>query len=914
MFGILFWVYLLVSGESGGTIPVGCARPNGLKYNHLDDMRPDLGRFVEETPAVSPALTTAESLVPHLKSCGYGDAQLERPFKVDEVSIPVAAFAGRPFDSWSACIAAIDLNGDSKASAAKIQVLGASTVFVCGPQRVDWWAMGPGGPTTSRSIAWPDVGGVFRDHKEELKPSRIYNAKLRRPTDSAKQPWFFDLGLMPAIEKNRGETLLRLVENAIAGLHEELGAKLDTRQAQEDGYRTVFWLLAAKVLHDKKVDNFIRIDLKNVDEVFDRIGKHHGETNRFPPFGREGRRAIDEVAETFERCGSLADVSSESIAYVYENALVDQAAGGKKVRKGEKPYDIRKELGIHSTPSVLIHHMLSQLWSMIAEIQPENRNVFEPACGHAPFLTAAMRWLRDWNQGDQSNATHEYLRSHLHGLEADGFALELAKLALTLADEPYGNKWQLTLGDMFMPGVLAKHAKKAHILLANPPYEAFNPAQRARYARAGEAVTANTKATEMLLRTLPHLPPGAVLGVVMPQGVLHDKESKPVRERLLADFDLSEIGVFADNLFEHGDQEVAVLMGRRKKSRAKPVVLHYCRVREHAMQGFKERSAFSSEREVSQNRFEESKANLLLPDLVEVWDLLKESPTLGNVAEIQQGFQFLNEETLKGREVISNARRAGWVKAILRAADDYNIWQLPKTVWIDASREHFRRPGAVTKLGVPQVVLNYNPVSRGPWRLKAAVDHEGIAISSNFVVVRPMTPGISLRSIWAVLNSPFANAYAYAWSGKRHMLVKEWRAFPLPVAPLHRWGGIEAAASTYLVAVEASESAFMQAETRNQVKQALLTLDAEVLKLYDLPPRLERQLLDLFTGVERKGVGCDFLGYYPLGFMSYLPLHMLISDHFQRAAADVTADRFKPGESAYVRDVLGAAAVGPGEE
>ena len=125
---------------------------------------------------------------------------------------------------------------------------------------------------------------------------------------------------------------------------------------------------------------------------------------------------------------------------------------------------------------------------------------------------------------------------------------------------------------------------------------------------------------------------------------------------------------------------------------------------------------------------------------------------------------------------------------------------------------------------------------------------------------------------------------------------------------------IEAAASAYLAAVEASQSAFMQPDRKKGVKQALLALDAEVLKLYDLPPRLERQLLDLFTGVERKGVGCDFYGYYPPGFTSYLPLHMIISDRFQRAAADATADRFKPGESEYVRDVLSAAAVGTGEE
>src|SRR5882672_10490352 len=62
-------------------------------------------------------------------------------------------------------------------------------------------------------------------------------------------------------------------------------------------------------------------------------------------------------------------------------------------------------------------HLLSEMWSMIEEIQPEDRDVFEPACGHAPFLTAAMRWLRDWGQGGQSATTHDYLRSHLHGLE-----------------------------------------------------------------------------------------------------------------------------------------------------------------------------------------------------------------------------------------------------------------------------------------------------------------------------------------------------------------------------------------------------------------------------------------------------------------------------------------------------------------
>ncbi|MCH7704255.1 MAG: SAM-dependent DNA methyltransferase, partial [Planctomycetes bacterium] len=546
------------------------------------------------------------------------------PFKFDDVTVPVVAFAGKPWDSWSACIAVVDKDDDSRASAARVHTLGAPTVFVCHDSGADWWAMGPNGPKDKpRFLQWSTLGAVLRQEKDTLHPSRIYASKLRKPGSLGGQLWFFDAGLMPAVEKNRGETLTRLVEEAINGLRDRLGTRLKSRQAQENVYRTVFWLLAAKILHDKGVPNFIRIDLSDVEEVFDRIGRHHGETDRYPPFGKSGRSAIDAAAKRIASCGSLADVSSESLAHVYENTLIDKTAGRGKRKKASDDYDIRKELGIHSTPSVLINHMLSQLWPLIEEIKPEDRHVFEPACGHAPFLTASMRWLRDWGATGASGNSHDYLRSHLHGLESDSFALEVAKLALTLADEPHGNKWALTQADMFEPGVLAGHAKKAHILLANPPFERFTEEQRESYKKRGEAITSQTKAVEMLKRTLPTLPPGGVFGIVVPQGVLHNKESQPVREFLLKECELTEIDEFADNLFENSDHEVAVLMGRKKKARTKPAMLWYRRVREQGMERFKARLAFSLERQVLLSRFAKgTDVDLRVAELDEVWAYL----------------------------------------------------------------------------------------------------------------------------------------------------------------------------------------------------------------------------------------------------------------------------------------------------
>jgi hypothetical protein len=852
---------------------------------------------------MSPTPQSATDLVPHLRRCDYGDDRLAIPFKFDKVTVPVVGFAGKPWDSWSACIAAVDVDGDSRASAARVSTLGVPTVFACHGRGVDWWAMGPSGPKGEpRSIAWSELGTALDRERESLLPSRIYASKLRKPGSPGRQLWFFDAGLMPAVERKRGEALTRLVEDAITGLRDELGARLNSRQAQEDVYRTVFWLLAAKILHDKSVPNFVRIDLTNVDEVFERIGRHHGETDRYPPFGKSGRPAIEAAAKRISTCGSLADVSSESLSHVYENALIDKTAGKAKGKRGTKAYDIRKELGIHSTPSTLISHMLSQLWPLIEEINVDDRHVFEPACGHTPFLTASMRWLRDWDGAVASCDSHRYLRSHLHGLEADSFALELGKLALTLADEPHGNSWSLTRDDMFEPGVLARHTGTARILLANPPYETFTEAQRAHYKRLGEGITAQTKAVEMLSRALPALPPRSVFGVVMPIGVLHDKESTPVREELLKDFDLSEISAFADNLFEHGDHEVAVLIGRKKRTRTNPLVLRYRRVREHGMPAFKERLAFSSERTVDPERFATvDGARLFLPDLPEMWDHLADTPRLVEVVDIQKGFEFVNDDDLRGRELVSKTKRQGWVKAALRA-DNYDIWRMPKAVWIDAAPRNFRRRGAATVLDVPQIVVNYAPVAREPWRLKAAIDADGVAISSRFLAFRPKSGGPSLRVLWAILNSPVANAYAYCFSGKRETLVREWRAFPLPTVRFEVARGIEGAATAYLKAVEVDQSAFMQPKVKDAVQTALRALDAEVLKLYDLPPRLERQLLDLFTGVERKGVGCDFRGYYPPGLDAYVPLHELISEDYTRS----TLGRFREAPHTVSPDVLAA--------
>jgi hypothetical protein len=46
---------------------------------------------------------------------------------------------------------------------------------------------------------------------------------------------------------------------------------------------------------------------------------------------------------------------------------------------------------------------------------------------------------------------------------------------------------------------------------------------------------------------------------------------------------------------------------------------------------------------------------------------------------------------------------------------------------------------------------------------------------------------------------------------------------------------------------------------------------------------MEKRILDLFQGVQRKGIDFEFKGYYPEGFESAIPLHEFLSEEYQRS-------------------------------
>jgi hypothetical protein len=176
------------------------------------------------------------------------------------------------------------------------------------------------------------------------------------------------------------------------------------------------------------------------------------------------------------------------------------------------------------------------------------------------------------------------------------------------------------------------------------------------------------------------------------------------------------------------------------------------------------------------------------------------------------------------------------------------------------------------------------------------------------MTIRPRVKSLPLEFFWALLNSPLANAYVYERSMKRTVTVGVVRGIPFPRATEGDVGSVVQAARAYLDAVKPpSEGCLASQRDGALLHNLLLRMDAEVLRLYQLPPRYERQLLDLFSGWRREGVPGRFDHYFPEDYEPCFSLHEYLSDEYRRSTAGELLKRYEPIKSPGLRRALDAA-------
>ena len=802
----------------------------------------------------------------------------------DSRSVALAAFSDTPPSYRSAAIAAEESGGrDAAAIVGEYRSLGAPLLFVIDDAALlvtGWQVRAEGAPSLIFRSRLADLPSLFAAHRDEWAPLAIHRAKSIGQFDRRYQLDFVDVGLLPAIE---GETQVKLGRLLEATLAETLRARHGpTGEAIVDDrsmFRTTFRLLAAKVLNDRGHELASQWNPDDIDSVLDTISGYY-QLPRFPQERAPEHRAIFAAAWDRLRDGiNFRNISADDLAFVYENTLVTP--------------ETRRYFGTHSTPRQLAEYMVGhlELWRH----EPSQLRIYEPFAGAALFLVAALRQLRDLLPPNLTDATrHKFLVDLIAGDEIDAFAREVATLSLILADYPNANGWNIGEIDLLADQVLAGRLSGANVVLCNPPFSAFSPEEQSRYPDlAARSVTKSGAILNVVLDRCP-----MALGFILPRAFIDERQFRDQRKRVEALYRDIELISLPEGTFRTSGVEASVIVARspRDEDLGRPISLTSTVVSRRLRDEFLRLGTSVISRTKSRMASIHPDGDLWIRELDALWHYLADYPRLGAMFAIHPGIEWQSDQ----RQATSVEPKPGY-RLGLHKANAVHPFYLEKPVWLDTRAERLLYKAVELPWDQPKIITNAVRLARGPWRIAAAVDSDGRVCSQQLFGCWLKSECPDALQTWAaVLNGPVANAFVAVHSPANRIRVSTMRSLPVPAFPPTNIGPlIEEYRSLF------SSINFHLGPDMEERASALLNLiDALVLKAYDLPPRLERELLEYFRAAHRPTLH-PWRHWLPDDFGPALPLSEYLSGEYAKMAGDWVLDIFTPlppEEAALLRD------------
>ena len=815
-----------------------------------------------------------------LGGLGYGPDRLIDDYEFSDVgtadagtrSVRFAAFTHSPPSYRSAAFGIVegDLEGDAEGRLGWLGSLGAPVVFLVSGSSVEVLKVGRlRNVTKIESVSPEDIRSFLENQRAWWAPDAMRRFKLFGAVPAgASQLEFFDAGLLPAIEAQTQRHLAATLDGILDDLRD------DTNAIDRPALSLVFRMLAAKVLLDRHHpeaaawgDDAEGI-LEAIGSYYD-LGSHAGfDLRRLEP----RREAVSSAWSRLKSSMSLRNVSSDDLAFVYENSFVSE--------------QVRVDLGTHSTPRSVVEYACDRL--PFEAVDPEEVRIFEPFAGAGIFLIAAVRRMADRAADMTPAERHAFLVERVRGCDIDDFACQVAQLSLILADYPNRNGWKVEQRDLFAsPGWLDGIDAKS-IVFCNPPYEKFTARNRADYGTAVGSMP--TKAIWTACRIVSKRPAG--LALLLPRALLLEKGYGEIRAEVEKAYGNIEVLALPENTFAKAGFETCLLIAKSPRNatetRTQASFLGTTRVT-NAFVARADLPMFHLTRTPSWERITDRDFPPAGPrafwagDLEPIWNELKgRCEPLAMRWEVHRGIEWLTGL----QEHAWTADPVPFSRPGYHPNDGMMAFEAPRKGWLDVREEHLLYKAHLLPWGKPKVLLNGARRSRDRWRLTAFVERADLAASQQFIGLWPKEAGLSLEALAAVLNGPVANAFLSDLTFAKRLTLEDVKKVPLPRS-LDKLG-LEALVLEYMHLLRAPG---FDAQRKNGLRKALLRIDAAVLTGYDLPPRMERLLLRQFMGRLRH-VPFHFDRFYA-DAVPALPLRDIVGGVLERAQWPLLAPVFE---------------------
>jgi len=191
---------------------------------------------------------------------------------------------------------------------------------------------------------------------------------------------------------------------------------------------------------------------------------------------------------------------------------------------------VRSGMGQYFTPDPVVR-FLSRA------VQPEIQHlILDPFCGSGHFLTACLQLVRE-EHSREDKAFHEFAFGKLHGIEKSERMVRVAMTDMRLHGDGHSNI-RCTDALLALSNYPDMQPASFDVILTNPPFgsllgpEAIRALGRFKLAEGRGNVPLEVLGLE---RCVQLLRPGGRLGIVLPDGVLANRNSAPVREWLGGD-------------------------------------------------------------------------------------------------------------------------------------------------------------------------------------------------------------------------------------------------------------------------------------------------------------------------------------------------------------------------------------------